>query len=69
MACLAAAGAVQDNCVTLTNGGNWVVSGAGLEKSTGITRVKIINDFIGMAYGLLTLHPEARWWSAVGAWC
>eukprot|EP00937_MAST-01D_sp_MAST-1D-sp2_P003054 g3054.t1 len=58
VACLAVAGAVIDNAVSMTNCKGWIVSGAQLVQMTKIRRVRIINDFIGMAYGLLTLHSE-----------
>ena len=57
-ACLAVAGCVTNNSVTLTNLADFVISGEHLQASTGIASVRIINDFLGQAYGLLTLHGE-----------
>lgn len=53
-ACLACAGPIFNNTVTLTNR-DWVISGDALAKSVGIQRIQLINDFVGMGYGLLTL--------------
>jgi glucokinase len=53
-ACLACAGPIVNNSVTLTNRG-WVINGDALARSTGIKRVELVNDFVGMGYGLLTL--------------
>mmetsp|Transcript_26387 Transcript_26387/g.26638 ORF Transcript_26387/g.26638 Transcript_26387/m.26638 type:complete len:408 (+) Transcript_26387:97-1320(+) len=57
-ACLAAAGPVSKNSVSFTNRG-WTISGSKLKKVFGINTVKIVNDFVGAGYGLLTLnHAE-----------
>ena len=52
-ACLAVAGPVESNRVVFTNR-NWVIDGADLEKTLGIQRVRLVNDFVANGYGLLT---------------
>ena len=56
-ACLAVAGPVESNRVVFTNR-NWVIDGADLEKTLGIQRVRLVNDFVANGYGLLTLDHE-----------
>ena len=51
---LAVAGPVEENCVNFTNR-DWKISGAGLQKTFGIQRMRLINDFVANGYGLLTL--------------
>ena len=53
-ACFAVAGPVESNRVSFTNR-DWVIDGAALEKSLGIAKVRLINDFVANGYGLLTL--------------
>ena len=50
---LAAAGPVADNAVLFTNSG-WLISGPSLSSKFS-TSVKIVNDFVGQGYGVLTL--------------
>eukprot|EP00935_MAST-01C_sp_MAST-1C-sp1_P002685 g2685.t1 len=57
VACLAVAGPVSDNRAVFTNRG-WVVDGHILQEETGMSRVVLINDFAGVAYGLLTLSDS-----------
>eukprot|EP00298_Acanthocystis_sp_HF-20_P013157 c20231_g2_i2.p1 GENE.c20231_g2_i2~~c20231_g2_i2.p1 ORF type:complete len:373 (+),score=173.19 c20231_g2_i2:129-1247(+) len=57
-ACFAVAGPVKNNVVVLTNIQGWVIDGHALEKSLSIAKVKIINDFSGIGYGLLTLEDS-----------
>ena len=57
--CLACAGPIFNNTVTLTNR-DWVINGDELAKSMGIRRVLFINDFVGMGYGLLTLDVSTE---------
>ena len=53
----AVAGPVESNRVVFTNR-NWVIDGADLEKTLGIQRVRLVNDFVGAGYGLLTLDKH-----------
>jgi glucokinase len=57
-ACLAVAGPVKDNSVSFTNRKSWTINGDELSISLGIKRVKLINDFLAVGYGLLTLSHE-----------
>ena len=59
-ACLAVAGPVKDNRVLLTNRDGWSIDGAELEALFGMLRVRLINDFLGVGYGLLTLDEETE---------
>ena len=57
--CICAAGPVADNCCTMTNL-NWSIDGNELSKELGI-EIHIINDFLGISYGIPTLdvnNPE-----------
>ena len=53
--CLAVAGPVKDNQATFTNRDGWSVDGEILSKRFGISKVRIVNDFLSVGYGLLTL--------------
>eukprot|EP00640_Fibrocapsa_japonica_P001316 CAMPEP_0113934978 /NCGR_PEP_ID=MMETSP1339-20121228/2224_1 /TAXON_ID=94617 /ORGANISM="Fibrocapsa japonica" /LENGTH=380 /DNA_ID=CAMNT_0000936987 /DNA_START=139 /DNA_END=1281 /DNA_ORIENTATION=- /assembly_acc=CAM_ASM_000762 len=57
-ACLAVAGPVKSNSVTLTNRGWSTIEGKKLERQLGIERVKLVNDFVGTGFGLLTLNSS-----------
>lgn len=57
-ACFAVAGPVKDNRVTFTNRDSWSMDGANLEKQLGIQRVRLVNDFLAVGYGLLTLDEK-----------
>ena len=57
-ACIAVAGPVDSNKVSLTNRSSWVIDGNVLPKILGIPIVKIINDFAAAGFGLLCLGPE-----------
>jgi len=52
--CLAVAGPVRANKATITNV-NWVLDGVEMSKALHIPDVLIINDFVGIGYGLLAL--------------
>ena len=52
--CLAVAGPVRANKATITNV-NWVLDGAEMSEQLHIPDVLIINDFVGIGYGLLAL--------------
>ncbi|TDH71724.1 hypothetical protein CCR75_007234 [Bremia lactucae] len=56
---LACAGPILNNTVEFTNiTDGWKIDGPGLEMELGIPTVKLINDFVAMGYGLLTLMPQ-----------
>ncbi|KAL4129339.1 hypothetical protein PRIC2_005348 [Phytophthora ramorum] len=56
---LACAGPILKNTVDFTNVEfGWKIDGPNLEKELGIKKVRLINDFAGMGYGLLTLRPH-----------
>ena len=57
-ACIACAGPVKDNEVTMTNHDHWVINGEEIKEMFGIRHVSIINDFVAQGYGLLGLQPE-----------
>jgi glucokinase len=61
VACIAIAGPVADNHVTMTNR-NWDISGAELAQKLGIRVVRLVNDFVAAGYGLLTLDvgPQSK---------
>ena len=58
-ACLAVAGPVANNRAQLTNRSSWVIDGQVLGKELNLERIRVINDFVAMGYGLLTLN-EAK---------
>jgi glucokinase len=55
--CLACAGPIVNNTVSFTNRA-WVIDGTALAKTMGLRKVDLVNDFVGMGYGLLTLDVE-----------
>jgi len=55
--CLAVAGPVRANKATITNV-NWVLDGREMSVSLGIPDLLIINDFVGVGYGILALDHE-----------
>jgi len=57
-ACFAVAGPVSSNVVVLTNIKQWVIDGYELQTTLQIPTVRIINDFSGIGYGLLTLEDS-----------
>eukprot|EP01041_Mallomonas_annulata_P009850 gene9850-20488_t len=57
-ACFAVAGPVKNNSVTFTNRDSWIVDGNKISSHFGISKVKLINDFVAAGYGLLTLNHE-----------
>jgi len=54
-ACLAVAGPVKNNRAKLTNRSSWVIDGDVLANELGIKHNRVINDFLAMGYGILTL--------------
>ena len=59
-ACFAVAGPVSDNKVIFTNRASWSIDGALIETELGIQKVRLINDFLAVGYGLLTLDEEVE---------
>lgn len=57
-ACLAVAGPVSNNHATLTNRSHWEIDGKALGDALGLKRCRVVNDFVAMGYGLLTLDEE-----------
>ena len=57
-ACLAVAGPVANNRAQLTNRSSWNIDGKIIGKALGLQRIRVINDFVAMGYGLLTLNEE-----------
>jgi glucokinase len=57
-ACIAFAGPVKDNCAKLTNRGGWEINGNALQQEFGIPKVVVVNDFLAVGYGLLTLNEQ-----------
>ncbi|KAI9030350.1 glucokinase [Hyaloraphidium curvatum] len=58
-ACLACAGPILDNTVSFTNvREGWNIAGDELAKVFKIPKVKLLNDFEAMGYGLLTLDDS-----------
>eukprot|EP00124_Ichthyophonus_hoferi_P003641 Ihof_evm3s329 gene=Ihof_evmTU3s329 len=57
-ACFAVAGPVDSNRVTFSNRSNWVIDGHTLERQLNIDRIDLINDFVSIGYGLLTLSAD-----------
>lgn len=59
-ACFAVAGPVSDNRVVFTNRSSWTIDGAEIAKEFNIPQVQLINDFLGVGYGLLTLKEDTE---------
>ena len=59
-ACFAVAGPVFENKVVFTNRSSWSIEGGAIEKQFGIRKVRLINDFLAVGYGLLTLDEQAE---------
>jgi hypothetical protein len=57
-ACFAVAGPVTNNSVSFTNRKEWAIVGEDIERSFKIRRVKLVNDFVAVGYGLLTLRDD-----------
>jgi len=54
-ACFAVAGPVKDNKVKITNRSTWTMDGELLQSKFNIKNVSIVNDFLAVGYGLLTV--------------
>ena len=59
-ACFAVAGPVTNNSVSFTNRDSWSIEGDDIAKTFGIKVVKLVNDFVAVGYGLLTLTEETE---------
>lgn len=59
-ACLAVAGPVSNNRAHLTNRSSWNIDGKTIGKVLGLQRCRVINDFVAMGYGLLTLNEATE---------
>lgn len=59
-ACFAVAGPVKDNVVRFTNRASWSIDGDFISKELGISCVKLINDFLAVGYGILTLNESTE---------
>jgi glucokinase len=57
-ACIAVAGPVSNNAVTMTNRDGWVITGDSVTKAFGIREVSLINDFLAIGYGLMALEEK-----------
>jgi len=57
-ACFAVAGPVSNNKVRFTNRESWSIDGDELQTSLNIEKVRLVNDFLAVGYGLLTLNEE-----------
>ena len=60
VAVFAVAGPVSNNRAELTNRGTWVIDGAQLALDFHWDRVSVINDFVAVGNGLLTLEDEEK---------
>lgn len=54
-ACFAVAGPVKNNKVRFTNRDSWSIDGDEVAEDFKIRTVSLINDFLAMGYGILTL--------------
>lgn len=59
-ACLAVAGPVSGDRAVLTNRKEWHIDGVEIASKVGINKVKVVNDFVAMGYGLLTLDHKTE---------
>lgn len=57
-ACFAVAGPVSNNRVRFTNRDSWSIDGDELQQSFRIKQVRLVNDFLAVGYGLLTLDES-----------
>lgn len=58
-AAFAAAGPIEGDSVRLTNGG-WSFSAAEMKRALGLSRLIVVNDFVGVALGVPFLATEDR---------
>ena len=59
-ACFAVAGPVTNNKVKFTNRDSWSIEGDIIQEKVGIRKVRLINDFLAVGYGLLTIDEETE---------
>lgn len=59
-ACFAVAGPVTNNTVSFTNRKEWSINGNDIQETFKIRTVKLVNDFVAVGYGLLTLNEETE---------
>ena len=52
------AGPVKNNEAQITNRKSWLINGDAIAASLGISRVRLINDFVAVGYGTLTLDHD-----------
>lgn len=57
--CFAVAGPITDRVVDFTNSA-WILDGAKLQKSIGLDRLMVVNDFRAMTYGSLFVPEDER---------
>lgn len=60
VACLAVAGPVKNNQVNFTNRENWNIQGDEIESLLNIKKVRLVNDFLAVGYGILTLNEATE---------
>lgn len=54
------AGPVKNNRVIFTNLNNWVIDGAEVSYFLNIKTVRLINDFVAVGYGILTVNESTE---------
>eukprot|EP00597_Dinobryon_sp_UTEXLB2267_P000637 CAMPEP_0170067782 /NCGR_PEP_ID=MMETSP0019_2-20121128/6991_1 /TAXON_ID=98059 /ORGANISM="Dinobryon sp., Strain UTEXLB2267" /LENGTH=412 /DNA_ID=CAMNT_0010275239 /DNA_START=36 /DNA_END=1274 /DNA_ORIENTATION=- len=59
-ACFACAGPVKNNVVRFTNRDSWHIDGELIAEELGIDSVRLINDFLAVGYGILTLDETTE---------
>jgi glucokinase len=57
-ACFAVAGPVKNNKVRFTNRDSWSIDGDEISAQFNIRTVSLINDFLAMGYGIMTLDHD-----------
>lgn len=57
-ACFAVAGPVKENTVRFTNRDSWSIDGDLIAQDMKIPVVRLVNDFLAVGYGILTLDNE-----------
>jgi glucokinase len=60
VACLAVAGPVKNNQVNFTNRESWNLQGEAIAAAVNIKKVRLVNDFLAVGYGILTLNDETE---------
>jgi glucokinase len=57
-ACVACAGPVTNNTVKMTNRDGWVIAADEIKRVFRIREVSLINDFLAVGYGLMSLEKK-----------